>query len=205
MKYINDFLLLQYENGIDAFNIKTSEIYIVIEEDKKTISFDAKDNRLIAIDEDNNIIKQSLDDIFAEEELEEESSTVKFLTVDDSATMRTIIKNSIMKNFEDVEVYEAQDGVKCLEVLKKHPNIDVIFMDWNMPNLKGPETVDKIRENPIYNHIKIIMATTEGAKEKVREMVSKGVKGYLVKPFKPESIIPLVKKMIDIVREEKNV
>ena len=119
--------------------------------------------------------------------------------------MRLIIKNSIMNNFENVEVFEAADGLKCLEVLSKNPDIDVIFMDWNMPNLNGADTVDKIREIPEYNHIKIIMATTEGAREKVRQMVSKGVKGYLVKPFKPDSVIPLAKKMIEVVEEERNV
>jgi two-component system chemotaxis response regulator CheY len=78
-------------------------------------------------------------------------------------------------------------------------------MDWNMPNLNGADTVDKIREKEIYKNIKIIMATTEGAKDKVRQMISKGVKGYLVKPFKPETITPLAKKMIEIIKEEKNV
>ncbi|SFO88631.1 response regulator [Hydrogenimonas thermophila] len=205
MKYENGLLIMQYENGFQALNIDTSENF-VIDEDIKPIIFDSQNDELIAVDTDYNIVKYTINDLIpVKEEPEEDTFKVKFLTVDDSSTMRLIIKNSILNNFEDVEVYEAEDGVKCLDVLKKNPEIDIIFMDWNMPNLNGSETVDKIRENPIYNHIKIIMATTEGAREKVREMVSKGVKGYLVKPFKPESVVPLAQKMIEIVREEKNV
>ncbi|HIP59177.1 MAG TPA: response regulator [Campylobacterales bacterium] len=143
--------------------------------------------------------KEEIDDI------EDSKYKVKFLTVDDSMTMRLIIKNTLLKNFKNIEVYEADDGYKCLDVLKENPDIDVIFMDWNMPNLNGADTVDKIREKDIYKHIKIIMATTEGAKDKVRQMISKGVKGYLVKPFKPETIVPLATKMIEIIKEERNV
>ncbi|WOE69401.1 response regulator [Hydrogenimonas thermophila] len=205
MKYENGLLIMQYENGFQALNIDTLENF-VIDEDVKPIIFDSQNDELIAVDTDYNIIKYTINDLISvKEEPEEDTFKVKFLTVDDSSTMRLIIKNSILNNFDDVEVYEAEDGVKCLDILKKNPEIDIIFMDWNMPNLNGSETVDKIRENPIYNHIKIIMATTEGAREKVREMVSKGVKGYLVKPFKPESVVPLAQKMIEIVREEKNV
>ena len=131
--------------------------------------------------------------------------TIKFLTVDDSTTMRMIIKNAILNNFDDVEVFEAKNGKKALDLLEKHPDINVIFMDWNMPVMDGKETVIKIRENPKYDHIKIIMATTEGGKEKVREMINYGVKGYLVKPLKPTSVVPVVEKMIELVKEEKDV
>jgi len=199
-----------YKYKLEALNLISLKKK-VIDEDIEFIDFDITEEELVAIDGKYDILKYSLADVLVEEDeeieelKEDDSLKIKFLTVDDSSTMRLIIKNSILNNFENVEVLEAGDGLKCLEVLKKHPDVDVIFMDWNMPNLNGADTVDKIRENPAYNHIKIIMATTEGAREKVRQMVSKGVKGYLVKPFKPESVVPLAKKMIEIVKDEKNV
>ncbi|NPA55721.1 MAG: response regulator [Epsilonproteobacteria bacterium] len=128
---------------------------------------------------------------------------MKFLTVDDSTTMRLIIKNAILNNFKDVEVYEAKDGQEALDVLAQHPDINVVFMDWNMPVMDGREATIKIRENPAYKHVKVIMATTEGGKDKVKEMISYGVKGYLVKPLKPTSVVPVVQKMIDLVKQER--
>jgi len=196
------------------------EQYSIPNDEYNIVQFAAYEDDIFVIDADYDIhhfsleavmngeVKVDIDEEKDEEELDkiEDSGYVfKFLTVDDSMTMRLIIKNTLLKNFKNIEVYEADDGYKCLDVLKEHPDIDVIFMDWNMPNLNGADTVDKIREKDIYKNIKIIMATTEGAKDKVRQMISKGVKGYLVKPFKPETITPLAKKMIEIIKEEKNV
>ena len=88
-------------------------------------------------------------------------------------------------------------------MLEKHPNIDVIYKYWNMPNLDGEATVDEIAKRDKYKHIKIIMATTEGTRDKVAKMISKGVKGYLVKPFRPDAVIKVVDKMIKIVKRER--
>ena len=226
MKYYDDLLFLLYENyGIDALNINSLEL-ISIDNDKFSI-FDVNNKKLVAIDEEYNIVQYDLEAVLPKEcidadkdeikfltaddsgeEIKKEDrdkDKIKFLTVDDSLTMRLITKHAITNNFNDVVVYEAEDGIKCLEILENNPKIDVIFMDWNMPNMNGSDTVDKIRENPEYDHIKIIMATTEGAKDKVKEMINKGVKGYLIKPFESDSVVTLVKKMIEIVKEERDV
>jgi len=130
------------------------------------------------------------------------NSKIKCLTVDDSMTMRLIIKNAIKNHFDDIEVFEAKNGKEALEVLEEYPDMNIAFMDWNMPVMNGKEAVIKIRENPKYDKLKIIMATTEGGKDKVREMIKYGVKGYLVKPLKPTSVIPVVEKMIELIKEE---
>ena len=208
IEYKEGDLILKSRYSLDIFDIKNLK-QINIDKEIEFIDFDVNENEIIAVDGKFDIltylttdIKEN-DDKIKEENIEQKGDKVKFLTVDDSSTMRMIIKNSILNHFENVELYEAEDGRKCLEVLRKHPDIDVIFMDWNMPILNGADTVDKIREHPEYDHIKIIMATTEGAKDKVRAMISKGVKGYLVKPFKPDSIIPVAQAMIDKVKEER--
>ena len=128
---------------------------------------------------------------------------IRFLTVDDSATIRLVIRKSIMNNFENVEVHEANDGLEAMAHLAKNPNTDVVLLDWNMPNMNGKEVVDAVSKIDELSHVKIIMATTEGAKEKVKEMLSKGVKGYLVKPFRPNSVIPMIEKLIEVVQNER--
>jgi len=77
-----------------------------------------------------------------------------------------------------------------------------MFLDWNMPYMNGEEVVDRVAAMKKYD-VKIIMATTEGASDKVKKMVSKGVKGYLIKPFNPKAVITVAKKMAQLCRGEQ--
>jgi two-component system chemotaxis response regulator CheY len=173
----------------------------------------AHGNGVVKLLSDIKAIDNTIKELLAEQSFEEtvdsskmvrHDNTIRFLTVDDSATMRMIIKNSIVNNFEDVEVYEAEDGVGAISTLEQRGDIDIMFLDWNMPIMNGPEVVKSIYKHKTrHGGVKIIMATTEASKEKVRSMVSKGVKGYLVKPFRAESITPLVEKMIEGIKKER--
>ena len=118
--------------------------------------------------------------------------------------MRMVLKDSILKNFKDVEVHEAKDGHNAMKKLKQH-NIDVMLLDWNMPIMDGEEVVNMINELNIYPDLKIIMATTEDSTDNVRRMVNKGVNGYLVKPFSEQSTVSFTKRIIDIVLKERDV
>jgi len=132
-----------------------------------------------------------------------DKNIIRFLTVDDSATIRVVIKRAIMNNFDKVEVYEAEDGIEAMNFLEKDSDIDVMLLDWNMPRMNGKEVVEAIHTKENLKHMKIIMATTEGSKDRVKEMLSKGVKGYLVKPFQPKSVVPMIEKLIQLVRSER--
>lgn len=132
-----------------------------------------------------------------------DKNIIRFLTVDDSKIIRLIIKKSILNNFKNVEVDEAEDGIEALEFLKRDPDIDVMFLDWNMPNMNGDIVVEEMAKRPELKHIKIIMATTEGGKDKVKQMISKGVTGYLVKPLTAGNVNPLTEKMIEMVKKER--
>ncbi len=131
-------------------------------------------------------------------------NTIRILTVDDSSTMRRILKDTIIKNFKNIEVYEAENGHDAMKALKAN-NIDVMFLDWNMPLMNGEEVVNIINELNIYPDLKIIMATTEDSTNSVKKMVNKGVKGYIIKPFSASSIVPLTKRIMDIVLKGRNV
>ena len=67
-------------------------------------------------------------------------------------------------------------------------NIDIIFLDFNMPNMNGEEVISAVRMNKRWNKTRIIMATTEGSETTVRKLIKKGANGYLVKPFIEEAI-----------------
>ena len=107
---------------------------------------------------------------------------MKILVVDDSSTMRRIIKNTLSKiGFEDAD--EAEDGA---DALKKMGGIELVVTDWNMPNMDGLTLVKTLRSNPVFKNVPIIMVTTEAAKNEIIEAIKAGVNNYVIKPFTQE-------------------
>ncbi len=110
---------------------------------------------------------------------------MKFLVVDDSSTMRRIIKNTLGR-LGHKEILEAEDGAKAWETMGKNSDIDVLITDWNMPEMNGLELVKKVRSEDKYSELPIIMVTTEGGKSEVITALKAGVNNYIVKPFTPQ-------------------
>jgi two-component system chemotaxis response regulator CheY len=115
------------------------------------------------------------------------------LIVDDSKIVRRVLSNTLPRLAEKLEwptlnLFEAEDGLVAIEQMKNN-DIDIILLDWNMPNMNGEEVVDTVRSNKAWNKTRIIMATTEGGKDNVIKMIKKGANGYMVKPFKEDAIL----------------
>ncbi len=118
------------------------------------------------------------------------------ITVDDSSTMRRIIKNTLQKlGFETI--LEANNGVEALEVMSKN-KIDMIVTDWNMPEMDGLTFVKAVRQKDEYKDLPILMITTEAAKEDILTALRSGVNNYVVKPFTPETLQEKVFKLLDL-------
>jgi len=110
---------------------------------------------------------------------------LKLLVVDDSSTMRRIIKNTLARlGYKDV--LEGADGVEGWNVLDSNPEIDMLITDWNMPEMNGLELVKKVRADDRFIDLPIIMVTTEGGKAEVITALKAGVNNYIVKPFTPQ-------------------
>ena len=109
------------------------------------------------------------------------------LIVDDSVTMRRIIKNTLTKlGYSDFLL--AEDGRDALvKLYSEHPStISAIITDWNMPIMDGLAFVKEVRKNDIYEDTPIVMVTTEGGKIEVITALKAGVNNYIIKPFTPE-------------------
>ena len=118
------------------------------------------------------------------------------ITVDDSSTMRRIIKNTLQKlGFETI--LEAGNGVEALEVMSKN-KVDMIVTDWNMPEMDGLTFVKAVRAKDEYKDLPILMITTEAAKEDILTALRSGVNNYVVKPFTPETLQEKVFKFLDL-------
>lgn len=107
--------------------------------------------------------------------------TNKILIVDDSATVRNIIKKVISSCIFQTEIYEASTGIEADNIVKQQENFDAIFMDFNMPGIDGLETAGNI----LYTHpnIAIVMMTNKKDSAIQRSAAHIGVSFFLEKPF----------------------
>ena len=109
------------------------------------------------------------------------------LIVDDSSTMRKIISRSLRQAGLSVdEIFEAGDGIEGLGVLSSGKKIDLILSDINMPNMDGLEFIKNVRANG--NNVPIVMITTEGGEEIIKEAISSGASDSIKKPFTPDQL-----------------
>ncbi len=120
---------------------------------------------------------------------------VKILTVDDSKTVRIIVKKSF-KSF-DCDVVEAQNGVEGLAMAAKE-NPDIVLLDITMPVMDGVEMLTKLKSDPELKSIPVIMLTAEAGRENVMKIAKVGVRDYIVKPFKEDVLIDKVSRVIDL-------
>lgn len=110
------------------------------------------------------------------------------LIVDDSSTMRSVIKKIIkVSGFDVGSFFEAEDGLQALEVLQ-HDWVDLVLSDINMPNMNGLELIGRMAADDMLKSIPVVMVTTEGSDEKVEKSKALGAAGYIKKPFLPEDI-----------------
>jgi two-component system chemotaxis response regulator CheY len=121
---------------------------------------------------------------------------MKFLVVDDSATMRRIVVNSLGRiGFNDC--VEAADGIEALESFD--PSVDFVITDWNMPNMSGLDFVKALRGRDEGRSVPILMVTTRSVREDIVQAAQAGVSNYIVKPFTPQ----VLKEKIDHVLEAR--
>uniref|UniRef100_UPI0038CBF7A1 chemotaxis response regulator CheY n=1 Tax=Acidithiobacillus ferriphilus TaxID=1689834 RepID=UPI0038CBF7A1 len=109
------------------------------------------------------------------------NTTLKYLVVDDFATMRRVVKGQLRElGIENMD--EAEDGVDALVALRKG-EFGFVITDWNMPNMQGIDLLRAIRSDPLLHHLPVLMVTAENKKENIIEAAQAGVNGYIVKPF----------------------
>lgn len=129
---------------------------------------------------------------------------LRALVVDDSRVMRHMVMESLRQTgLADFEFAEAEDGTDALE--KFNPKkTDIIFADWNMPNMSGIEFVRNLRRSNSNAHVPVIMVTTENTVGKIEEALDKaGANGYIIKPFTVEYLQRKLTHVIECVAERQ--
>lgn len=116
----------------------------------------------------------------------------KILVVDDSSSVRAVVKTTLTR--EGYEVSEAENGVAGLSKAKSD-QFDLIISDVNMPQMDGLTMVKEIRKVPNLKFVSVCMLTTEAEQSKISEGKAAGVKAWIVKPFDAAKLTAAVKQL----------
>ena len=115
------------------------------------------------------------------------------LAVDDSASIRQMVSFTLKSAGYDV--VEAVDGLDGLEKAKTK-NINLVLTDQNMPRMDGLTLIKNLRAQPQFSTTPSLMLTTESSDAMKAQGRAVGATGWLVKPFDPQKLIEVVKKVI---------
>lgn len=124
----------------------------------------------------------------------------RILVIEDADSIRNMIVYAL--NQADFMVDEASDGLKALELAKKH-KYDLLLIDWMLPNLSGFEIVENLRVN---NHQEIMMMlTAKDSDEDIIRAFEIGVDDYLCKPISPKVLITRIKVHLKRIKSKESV
>jgi two-component system chemotaxis response regulator CheY len=121
---------------------------------------------------------------------------MRALVIDDSRTVRAII-GKILREI-GMEVVEAGTGLEALAQMKQNPDIELLLVDWNMPEMNGLDFIRTVRANRAYDGAQILMVTSEAQGEKVAEALAAGANEYLMKPFNKDVLVAKL-SLLDVI------
>lgn len=119
--------------------------------------------------------------------------SASILTVDDSASIRLTTRVALSN--AGYTVTEAVDGLDGLAKLKVG-QFDLVVTDLNMPNMDGLTMIRELRKLPAHMGVPVIFLTTESDADIKQEAKAAGATGWLTKPFDPESLVKIVRKVL---------
>jgi two-component system chemotaxis response regulator CheY len=127
-------------------------------------------------------------------------SDMKFLVVDDFASMRRMVK-SVLNELGYSNVTEADDGSTAFPLLRDG-NFDFLITDWNMPGMPGLELLKAVRADPKLAKLPVLMLTAETSREQIIAAAQARVDGYVIKPFTAEVLKKKLLKILEAATSE---
>ncbi|MDM8535598.1 response regulator [Desulfobacterales bacterium HSG17] len=116
------------------------------------------------------------------------------ITVDDSKSIRQMLSFTFKE--AGYEVIEAVDGINALEKIKG-TQIHLMIVDLNMPNMNGIQLIRAVRSDPDNKFMPILILTTESQESIKQEGRKVGATGWVVKPYKPEQLLAVAKRLLN--------
>jgi two-component system chemotaxis response regulator CheY len=119
----------------------------------------------------------------------------QILVVDDSPTIRRMVKASLAQLPDSVEFVEAASGLEAIERLGLGA-VDLIVLDLNMPDMHGLEVLGFVRSHQRYRLLPVLVLTTRGDDESRTAALAAGATAYLTKPFTPQSLADVAAQLL---------
>jgi len=120
------------------------------------------------------------------------------MVVDDSALIHQMYKMALMRY--KCTIILAKDGQAALDMLAKHPDVDLILLDINMPVMGGLEFLQKERKIDSYSKIPIIIQSTEGREDDTKRGLELGATAYITKPIQTADLHALIEKIVPFTK-----
>lgn len=126
--------------------------------------------------------------------------SLNVLVVEDSAVMRSMIKRILdIGDLNLNHIYESDNGDGAIKIIENN-HIDLVFVDINIPVMRGDVLIDKILENPKNANIAIIVVSSESSFQMINNLLNKGVR-FVHKPFTPEELHNVVNDLLSKCNE----
>jgi two-component system chemotaxis response regulator CheY len=120
-----------------------------------------------------------------------------FLVVDDSKLHHQMYRVVFSRGaLAGSTIYTASNGREGYELLAAHPELNLVFLDLNMPEMNGLELLERRRAEKLHLHIPVVLVTTEGTPEDEARGRAAGAWDYLRKPFKPSDVERVVTRAL---------
>ena len=110
------------------------------------------------------------------------------LLVDDSNVVKAVLFKILSQSSLPInQIYDAANGAEALEVLELH-SMDLVVADINMPVMDGVEMIEWMHADTRFNHIPVVVISTEGSSSRIDKLRDLGIKAYIRKPFSSDEI-----------------
>jgi len=118
------------------------------------------------------------------------------LLVDDSNVVKAVLFKILSQSSLPInQIYDAANGAEALEVLELH-SMDLVVADINMPVMDGVEMIEWMHADTRFNHIPVVVISTEGSSSRIDKLRGLGIKAYIRKPFSSDEIQTIFSKIL---------
>ncbi|MSR84738.1 MAG: response regulator, partial [Candidatus Latescibacteria bacterium] len=124
---------------------------------------------------------------------DQHKGVMKILLADDTPAIRNFI-STVLRQMGYRDIVEAEDGGQAWATLGS-TKIDLLLTDWNMPVMNGLELLTKVRHQPGYEHLPVLLFTGRNTKDDVVNAARSGASGYLIKPFTAQQFMGKVREL----------
>lgn len=125
----------------------------------------------------------------------------KVLVVEDSQLLHRMF-DMILARGPGFQVVHAMNGKDGLDKLAENPDVEVILLDINMPQMNGLEFLGKIQAEPQLRTIPVVIVSTEGKEEDILRGLKAGARAYLKKPFQAQDLLQVIEKVREVKPKE---